>query len=68
MVQSTRITDGSKTVDVRYFITSLTNVETAAKSMRSHWGIENNLHWTPDLFKAAPLLKNYAANVIMSFP
>ncbi|MFA6857607.1 MAG: ISAs1 family transposase [Treponema sp.] len=49
MVKSTRIAGGIKTVDVRYFITSLTHVETAAKSMRSHWGIENNLHWILDM-------------------
>ncbi len=49
MVKSTRITDGNKTVDVRCFVTSLANVETAAKSMRPHWGIENNLHWTLDI-------------------
>jgi len=49
MVKNTRMTDGSKTVDARYFITSFTHVETAAKSMRSHWEIENNLHWTLDM-------------------
>jgi len=35
--------------EVRYFITSLTDVEHFAKSVREHWGIENSLHWCLDV-------------------
>jgi len=33
----------------RYFITSLTDIETFAKAVRAHWGIENSLHWCLDV-------------------
>jgi len=35
--------------ETRYFITSLTNVETFAEAVRRHWGIENSLHWVLDV-------------------
>ena len=34
---------------MRYFITSLTNLETFADSVRKHWAIENQLHWCLDV-------------------
>ena len=37
-----------KSIEKRYFLTSLTDVEKAAFAMRAHWGIENNLHWVLD--------------------
>ena len=33
----------------RYFLTSLSDAETLSYAVRSHWGIENGLHWTPDV-------------------
>ena len=33
----------------RYFITSLTVLETFADSVRKHWAIENQLHWCLDV-------------------
>jgi len=50
MVRSTRQV-GSKepTSETRYYITSLTNIEAAAEAIRSHWGIENCLHWVLDV-------------------
>ena len=33
----------------RYFITSLTILETFADSVRKHWSIENQLHWCLDV-------------------
>ena len=33
----------------RYFITSLKEVTAFAKAVRSHWGIENSLHWVLDV-------------------
>ena len=35
-------------IEMRYYISSLTNLETIADSIRGHWGVENNLHWHLD--------------------
>ena len=35
--------------EARYFITSVDDVTKAAVALRSHRGIENNLHWVPDV-------------------
>ena len=35
-------------IENRYFITSLKDVNLAAKALRLHWGIENDLHWVLD--------------------
>ena len=37
------------TEETRYYISSLRDVEKAAKAIRSHWGIENKLHWSLDV-------------------
>ena len=51
MVRSWRLNKktGEESCESRYFITSLKNVEKAAHALRSHWGIENNLHWVLDM-------------------
>ena len=49
MVRSTKIEKDVETVDVRYFITSVTDVKLFAKAVRQHWGIENSLHWCLDM-------------------
>jgi predicted transposase YbfD/YdcC len=36
-------------IETRYFITSLTSVESFANSIRKHWSIENQLHWQLDV-------------------
>ena len=42
--------DDKTTVETRYFISSLeSNVEQLANSVRSHWAIENSLHWVLDV-------------------
>jgi predicted transposase YbfD/YdcC len=44
------ITRGKKTsFELRYFITSLTDVEEFAHAVREHWSIENKLHWGLDV-------------------
>jgi predicted transposase YbfD/YdcC len=48
MVRSTVKTRTKTRTETRYFITSLTNVEAFARAVRSHWGIENHLHWHLD--------------------
>jgi predicted transposase YbfD/YdcC len=42
---------GSKeaTLERRFYITSLTDINQAADAIRKHWGIENNLHGTLDV-------------------
>ena len=40
---------GKKSIEQRYFLTSVTDVHKAAFAMRAHWGIENNLHWVLDV-------------------
>ena len=35
--------------EIRYFISSLTDVDEFAYAVRKHWCIENNLHWSLDV-------------------
>ncbi|GHV32075.1 hypothetical protein AGMMS4952_21830 [Spirochaetia bacterium] len=35
---------GETTIDTRYFIASITDINAFAKSVRAHWQVENNLH------------------------
>lgn len=56
-VESERTIGGVRTVEQRYFLTSLSPSEIKAKSVakqvlhgvRSHWGIENQQHWLLDV-------------------
>jgi predicted transposase YbfD/YdcC len=50
MVEATRESKGQRTVERRYYLSSLPlGVETFARAVRGHWGIENKLHWTMDV-------------------
>jgi predicted transposase YbfD/YdcC len=50
LVESVRTMNGKTTVETRYYITSLPkDAELFAQSVRSHWGIENSLHWVLDV-------------------
>ena len=50
MVESERTVDGKTTQETRYYISSLPNdAESFARAVRSHWGVENNLHWVLDV-------------------
>jgi predicted transposase YbfD/YdcC len=50
MVESTREVKKIITKENRFYITSFTaKPELAAHAIRSHWAIENNLHWTLDV-------------------
>ncbi len=41
------------TIETRFYLSSLSNdAEKIAKVIRSHWGIENSLHWTLDVILA----------------
>jgi len=48
-VRSTVEEKGKIRQETRYFITSLTDVETFADAVRKHWSIENQLHWQLDV-------------------
>ncbi|WP_442944482.1 ISAs1 family transposase [Nostoc sp.] len=57
MVESVRSLDGKTTVETRYFISSLEDdAEQFANSVRSHWGIENSLHWRGSALRGFPPL------------
>jgi predicted transposase YbfD/YdcC len=50
LVESVRIVRGKISVKTRYFISSIDdNIELFSRSIRSHWGIENSLHWILDV-------------------
>ena len=50
MVESIREIDGERSVDRRYFLSSLAvDVQTFARAVRSHWGVENKVHWIMDV-------------------
>lgn len=49
MVKKTvKKSDGNVVKEERYYISSLTNIREFAKAVRSHWGVENGLHWHLD--------------------
>jgi len=49
VVVSTRIRDGQRTMETRYYISSLAmGVKLFAHAVRGHWGIENTCHWSLD--------------------
>ncbi len=50
MVESIREVEGKTTVEWRYYLSSLPlGVETFARAVRGHWGVENKLHWVMDV-------------------
>ena len=49
VIKETEDMQGNKTKEIRYYISSLsTDIRLFAKSIRSHWKVENNLHWQLD--------------------
>ena len=49
MVRAERRMPHEITRETRYFLLSFPSVKTLAYAVRSHWGIENSLHWVLDL-------------------
>jgi predicted transposase YbfD/YdcC len=50
MVEAIREIGAQRTVERRYYLSSLTlGVETFARAVRGHWGVENKLHWVLDV-------------------
>jgi predicted transposase YbfD/YdcC len=49
-IDSTRIIGDKETKETRYYITNINDdAEKLSKAIRSHWSIENSLHWTLDM-------------------
>ncbi len=48
-IRSERRIDAERSCEDRYHITSLRGAKHILRCVRSHWGIENELHWTLDL-------------------
>ena len=50
VVESTRQVNGEQSVERRYYLSSLAlDVELFARAVRSHWGVENKVHWVMDV-------------------
>jgi predicted transposase YbfD/YdcC len=50
LIESVRIVKGKTTIESRYYISSLPNdAQKLGESVRSHWGLENSLHWVLDV-------------------
>jgi len=49
MVRAERRVEQEITRETRYFLLSFPSVNTFAYAVRSHWGIENSLHWVLDV-------------------
>jgi predicted transposase YbfD/YdcC len=50
MIQSERTVNGKMTQETRYYIISFdTNIHAFGGAVRSHWGIENRVHWVLDI-------------------
>jgi predicted transposase YbfD/YdcC len=49
MVRSERRIKDVVSRETRYFLLSFSSVNTFATAVRSHWGIENSLHWVLDV-------------------
>jgi predicted transposase YbfD/YdcC len=50
LVESIRESHGKTTLERRYHLSSLKlDVETFARAVRGHWGVENKLHWALDV-------------------
>jgi predicted transposase YbfD/YdcC len=50
LVEATREINGQSSVERRYYLSSLgVDVQRFARAVRSHWSIENQLHWVLDV-------------------
>jgi predicted transposase YbfD/YdcC len=49
VVRAERRMEQKTTKETRYFLLSFSSVQTFATAVRSHWGIENSLHWVLDI-------------------
>lgn len=68
-VVSSRLIKGILTTETRYFISSLKATEATrfANGVRSHWGIENSLHWQLDVSFGEDQCRKRAKNAAQNF-
>jgi predicted transposase YbfD/YdcC len=48
-IETEDLVSGKQTKERRYYISSLSDIELCADAIRSHWGVENQLHWHLDV-------------------
>lgn len=49
MVESSREIDGKISVEKRYYLLSIRDINDFARAVRQHWFVENKLHWVLDV-------------------
>jgi len=50
LIESVRKIEGETTTNKRYYLNSFSsNAQMLANAVRSHWGVENNVHWVLDV-------------------
>ena len=50
LIESVRKVDGETTTNKRYYLNSFSSdAQLLAHAVRSHWGVENNVHWVLDV-------------------
>ena len=50
LIESIRKVDGETTTSKRYYLNSFSSdAQLLARAVRSHWGVENNVHWVLDV-------------------
>lgn len=60
-------TTGVRTAETRYYISSLIDVRKIATAIRSHWGIENSLHWMLDVAFSEDRNRKKNENAVVNF-
>ncbi|WP_284285263.1 ISAs1 family transposase, partial [Marinibactrum halimedae] len=61
-VERTRIINHQETTECSWYLSSLgLNAEKAARAIRGHWQIENNLHWQLDVTLNEDRYRNHSA-------
>ena len=66
--ERTIISESKTSVDIRYFICNQTfTAEKMLSSVRSHWGIENTLHWSLDVAFDEDRKRNRVDNSAVNF-
>jgi predicted transposase YbfD/YdcC len=67
MVESQVTKNGKTSHEKRFYISSLTDIHAFAKAVRSHWGIENSLHWCLDVTFNEDKNTNRTGNTVENF-